>query len=180
MIIPRRSSNNALDSRYSLDFDYENAEPGKLYITLTDATTFDVREKTLRLDPSSTSGFFVAPWSVASAMLLGSADRIVLLDLERLEVDASILYEYEEFETLDEPRVCTSDALCVVASESRVTCFDRRRAARWCWSVRTLSSEWTQIAGTPIIEADAIRIPVRTRTKDFDVVLAQSDGARRS
>lgn len=180
MIIDR-SSRTVVDSRYTVDFEYESNEPtGRLLVRTIDVETHDVRETDLNLDPWSAKGYVVSAWRRASSIFIGGADRIVLLSLDDAAVQCSILYEYEEYETLDEPRIVMADDICIVASETRVTCVDRRNAIRWCWSVRMPPlSEWAQIAAAPIIAGDVVRVPIRTRTKDREISIALVDGARR-
>jgi hypothetical protein len=40
-------------------------------------------------------------------------------------------------------------------------------------------SEWTPVAGAPVVTGDEVRVPISIRTKDLEIALGLVDGARR-
>ena len=179
-MIINRNSMTVLETNHTLALAYESGETtGRLVIHIVDESTQRSCETKLKLDPWSHAGYVVALWRAASSILIGGADRIVVLSLDRSGVLCSILYELGEYETVDEPNFVMSNDTCLVASESRVICIDRRNAIRWSWSVRRPPlSEWAQLAGRPVVAGGDVRIPIKTRTTDLEIVIDLVDGAR--
>jgi hypothetical protein len=176
-----RNGTTVIDAKYTLDLEYESDETtGKLLVGIWEVATASLRETRLGLSPWSHGGYVVVPWSAASSVFIAGADRIVLLSLSDASVLCSVLYELEEYATEPEPTIVISDDICLVASHLRVTCIDQRKAIRWSWSVSTPPmSRWAALSGPPVVVGDDVRVPIRTGAKDFEIVLAVVDGARR-
>jgi hypothetical protein len=153
------------------------SDPGRLTITQT-ATTGEAKEITLRIDPWAPEGFRMHEWREASGLMVCGATRLVMLDAAELSLKATVPLEYEECETGDRPWFVETKGVLLVATETRLFCFDERLAIRWCWTTRVYSDEWWTLTAPPIVEGTSIQMhllsPKRTVLHTISLVDASS------
>jgi hypothetical protein len=159
------------ESTLTAEYAAGDSRTGVLKLHLDDRTT------TLRLDPWSPESYELYDCRSPKCLVLGGAERLVVLDRETLDFRASLWFEYEETETIDQPWFAESadGQFLVIATDRRVWCLDQRAAIRWCWSVRTRPETYF-IEAAPLVDEQIIRVPVRSFRDERTIGLEIHDG----
>lgn len=160
-----------------LTSEYEPSDlgPGRLLLRSTDPNSGDSRETQLQLDPEDPQGYRIEKWPEANALIIGGADRLVVIELATMHPRATIVWEYQECETQDTPWFTGNDDILLISSETRVFCLDRRLAFRWCWTTRIGTKEWVTIENPPAIQREVVSIALRSPTGERALTLRLED-----
>lgn len=138
-------SGSILTARYARD----DGRVGRANIRLIDRSNGSVVESTVYIEPWDADGFLAHESSDASWLVLCGANAVVVLDAEGLAQRASLPFEHQECENIDQPWITSGEGVTLIATDSRVACIDERRAIRWIWSTRVGGEDWSAIVGPP-------------------------------
>jgi len=151
----------------------------EITIKITTFEPFSEVENTLNLDSWSPNGYLITPWADCGCFIIGGDGRLICVSNHRLESESAIILEWDECELIGTPYFVSDDSIMLIATEVRVCCLDRRRALRWCWSVRSMETGTAAVVrGVPTLDSSVARFMIESTTKTSEIALSLLDGAR--
>lgn len=147
-----------------------------LQLVITDHSHAVSREVAIRLDPWDPEGYLVEHRQTGNILIICGSDAIALVDLAAAAAVVVIPLEFEECKTLEQPWVVQSRDHFIVATDSRVFCFDNRGSIEWIWTVRDHSSGASHLRAQPLLEGDRVVLALGSFKGDATLTLSVHDG----